>query len=80
MKEDEAIIYDFSTQLHRTMQVTDAIYDAAVGKFGEHGVVDLIAVNGYYDLVAMTLNVAKVGLPAGEPLPLKPLRKRRAGP
>lgn len=38
-------------------------------------VIDLIAVNGYYDLVAMTLNVAKVGLPPGEPLPLKPLMK-----
>ena len=36
--------------------------------------VELIAVTGYYDIVSMTLNVAGVELPEGEPLPLKPLR------
>ena len=75
MKEDEALIYEFSTQLHRDKKVSDAIYQAAVGKFGEQGTMDLIAVNGYSDLVSMTLNVAEVGLPAGEALPLKPVPK-----
>jgi 4-carboxymuconolactone decarboxylase len=40
---------------------------------GEQGVVDLIGVSGYYTAVSMTLNVAQVMLPDGEPLPLKPL-------
>jgi 4-carboxymuconolactone decarboxylase len=65
MQEDEAIVYDFSTQLHRNKNVDDATYQAAVAKFGEQGVMDLIAVNGYYGLVAMTLNVAQVTPPAG---------------
>jgi 4-carboxymuconolactone decarboxylase len=65
MQEDETIVYDFSTQLHRTMNVDEPTYRAAVAKFGEQGVMDLIAVNGYYDVVAMTLNVAQVMPPAG---------------
>ncbi|MGZ6000154.1 MAG: carboxymuconolactone decarboxylase family protein, partial [Rhizomicrobium sp.] len=66
--------YDFSMQLHATGNVSDAVYDSAVKVFGEKGVIDLIAVNGYYDLVSMTLNVAHVGVPAGTAPPLKSLQ------
>ena len=72
MKDDEATVYDFSTQLHRTRKVTDKTYKKAVELFGERGVMDLIGVNGYYTAVSMTLNVAEVPLPAGEKNPLKP--------
>jgi hypothetical protein len=34
-------------------------------KFGERGVVDLISVMGYYQLVSMLLNVDRYPLPAG---------------
>jgi 4-carboxymuconolactone decarboxylase len=40
-----------------------------------HGVVDLIAVNGFYGLVSMALNVDQTPLPAGEKLPLPPLAR-----
>ena len=70
MKEDEALVYDFSTQLRRKHNVDDATYKAAVAKLGEHGVMDLIAVNGYYDLVSMTLNVAQVRPPEPEKVPI----------
>lgn len=73
MSDDEGIIYDFSTALHRDGDVDDALYARAIARFGEQGVMDLIAVNGYYDLVAMTLGVAHVAPPAGTPPPLKPL-------
>ena len=36
---------------------------------GEPGVIDLVAVSGYYTLVSMVLNVAEVPLPAGEKSP-----------
>lgn len=75
MQADEALVWDFCTELRRDRAVSDATYAAAVAKFGEQGVVDLIAVNGYYDLVSMTLNVARVPLPDGQPEPLKPLAK-----
>jgi 4-carboxymuconolactone decarboxylase len=71
MKDDEAIVWEFSTQLRRDHEVDDALYARAVEKFGENGVMDLIAVNGYYDVVSMTLNVAHVSPPAGAPLPFK---------
>jgi 4-carboxymuconolactone decarboxylase len=71
MKEDEAIVWEFTTQLRRDRSVDDAVYARALEKFGERGIVDLIAVNGYYDVVSMTLNVARVLPPADEPMPFK---------
>jgi 4-carboxymuconolactone decarboxylase len=71
MKDDEAIVWEFSTQLRRNHAVDDAIYDKAVEKFGEQGVMDLVAVNGYYDVVSMTLNVAHVSPPADAQLPFQ---------
>src|ERR1700733_9253668 len=66
MKDDEAIVWEFTTQLRRDHGVDDAIYGKALEKFGENGIMDLVAVNGYYDVVSMTLNVARVAAPAGE--------------
>ncbi|HEY4944131.1 MAG TPA: hypothetical protein VII56_22075 [Rhizomicrobium sp.] len=74
MTGDEAAIYDFSTALHATGDVDDLKYKAVLDRFGEKGLIDLIAVNGYYDLVSMTLNVAHVSVPSGTSLPLKSLQ------
>src|SRR6204780_899970 len=71
MKDDEAIVWEFTTQLRRDHGVDDATYARALEKFGENGIMDLVAVNGYYDVVSMTLNVAHVEPPAGEELPFK---------
>jgi 4-carboxymuconolactone decarboxylase len=73
MKDDEATIYDFCIQLHRTKKVDDANFQRVKALFGEQGVIDLIGISGYYTAVSMTLNVAEVPLPEGTPLPLKPL-------
>ena len=71
MKDDEAVVWEFTTQLRCDHGVDDAIYARALEKLGEQGIMDLIAVNGYYDVVSMTLNVARVAPPAGEELPFK---------
>ena len=71
MKDDEAIIWEFTTQLRRDHGVDDAVYARALEKFGEAGIMDLVAVNGYYDVVSMTLNVAHVAPPADAQLPFK---------
>jgi 4-carboxymuconolactone decarboxylase len=71
MKDDEAIVWEFTTQLRRDHGVDDAIYAKALEKFGEQGIMDLVAVNGYYDVVSMTLNVARVAPPAGSELPFQ---------
>ncbi len=74
MKDDEAAVYEFCTELHRNKNVSDATYQRATALFGEKGVMDLIGVSGYYTAVSMTLNVADVKLPAGQPDPLPALK------
>jgi 4-carboxymuconolactone decarboxylase len=71
MKDDEAIVWEFTTQLRRDHGVDDAIYARALEKFGENGIMDLVGVNGYYDVVSMTLNVAHVVPPNDAELPFK---------
>jgi len=73
MKDDEAAVYDFCKELHEKKAVSDSAYGAAVAQFGERGVVDLIAVSGYYTLVPMVLNVDRHPIPGGAPAPLAPL-------
>jgi len=73
MKADEEAVYNFCTELYATHAVSDATYKAVMDLYGEQGVVDLIAVSGYYVMVAMILNVNRTPLPAGNELPLKPL-------
>lgn len=70
MAADEAAVYDFLTELRRDRRVSDAAYSRARALLGEKGVIDLIGVAGYYDLVSMTLNVAEVKPPEPGPLPL----------
>ena len=75
MKPDEQVIYDFTTELHDRHGVSDATYKRAVDSFGEKGVADLIAVTGYYVLVAMTVNVDRTPMPGGAALPLPRLKR-----
>jgi 4-carboxymuconolactone decarboxylase len=65
MDADEAIVYDFVSELLGTGHVSDANFQRVKDKFGERGVVDLVGAVGYYSLVSMTLNVAQVPLPPG---------------
>jgi 4-carboxymuconolactone decarboxylase len=73
MSDDERIVYDFCTELFRDKAVADATFRAAVERFGEQGVIDLVAACGYYSIVSMVLNVDRYPLPAGERPPLKTL-------
>jgi 4-carboxymuconolactone decarboxylase len=73
MSEDEALAYDFSLELQRNRAVSDPTYAALVARFGEQGAIDLTGINGYYALLAMTMNVARTALPEGAPRPLPPL-------
>ena len=60
MDRGESLVYDVFTELYRDRVVGDATYEAAVKEFGEQGVVDLIALIGYYTTLAMVLNVAQI--------------------
>jgi 4-carboxymuconolactone decarboxylase len=66
MLEDEAVLYDLATEIFRDKKVSDATYAAALAKFGENGIVELIGLMGYYDLVAMLL-IAGNAMPPADP-------------
>jgi 4-carboxymuconolactone decarboxylase len=75
LTDDETLVYDFCLELNVNQDVSDATFDRALARFGEHGVVDLMGINGYYTFLAMVMNGART-LPAettGTPLsPLPP--------
>jgi 4-carboxymuconolactone decarboxylase len=73
MNAEEEVVYTFCTELLTTKQVSDRTFQATWDKFGERGVVDLIGVTGYYQLVSMLLNTDRYPLPDGVPIELKPL-------
>jgi 4-carboxymuconolactone decarboxylase len=67
LPEDEQVVWDFTTEVLRTRRVSDTTYARALAKFGEHGVVDLSGIIGYYSHLALAMNVARIAPPAGEP-------------
>jgi len=71
MKEDEAVAYDFSIELHKRRSVSDTTYARALKLFGEQGIIDLIGVSGYYTFNAMMMNVARSPLDTDKVPPLK---------
>jgi 4-carboxymuconolactone decarboxylase len=58
MDDDEALVHDLVTELLTRHGWADASYARAVARFGERGVVDLVALVGYFATVCGVLNVA----------------------
>jgi 4-carboxymuconolactone decarboxylase len=77
MDADERTVYEFCTEMLTTKQVSDRTFAAAKQRFGERGVVDLIGVMGYYQLVSMLLNTDRYPLPAGVKPELQPVAGSR---
>ena len=75
MKDDETALYEFCTELYRDKNVGDATFKAALEKFGERGIMDVIGIIGYYDLVSMALIVQKATGKPGDEAPLVPLTR-----
>jgi len=66
MATDEEALYDMLTEVLHNQSVCDATYARALGVFGEQGVIELVAIAGYYAMLAMILNVGRKALPAGQ--------------
>jgi 4-carboxymuconolactone decarboxylase len=75
LMEDEKIIYELATQLYRDKHLTDEVFNAAVAKFSERGVLDIVGILGYYDFVAMALIMSKAEPPKDDIPRLKPFPK-----
>jgi len=72
MSGDESIVYEFTTELLRLQSVSDATYADAAGRFGEHGIIDMIGVAGYYSFLSMMMNVGRTAVPADSDVPPLP--------
>ncbi|WP_459615594.1 carboxymuconolactone decarboxylase family protein [Bordetella sp. 2513F-2] len=57
------LVYRVSHTLLSTGAVPPDLYSECVASLGERGVVELVAVLGYYCYVALTLNTFELGLP-----------------
>ena len=71
MAEDEALVYDFVTELTTTQKVSDETYARAKKVFNDQQIVDLTAVAGNYVMVAMLLAMAEETVPPGKEAPFK---------
>lgn len=67
--KDERALYDFITELYKTKRVSQKNYDRVLAILGERGMIEFSGILGYYALVSITLNVFRMPLPDGEPLP-----------
>jgi len=66
--EDELLVHDVARALHDTRDLPLELYQRAVARFGEQGLVELLGTLGFYTFVSMTLNAFDVPMP-GVPQP-----------
>ena len=57
---DDALIYDFAHTFYAERDVPDALYAAAVARFGMRTVVELGSILGYYSMLAIVLRIFRV--------------------
>jgi 4-carboxymuconolactone decarboxylase len=72
MPPEEAVVYDFVTELTTKHLVSDETFERAKKLLGEQQVVDLTTVAGTYISIAMLLAMSEESVPPGKELPFKP--------
>ena len=75
MADDEALIYDFCTELLHNQSVSDPTYASMLAKFGEAGIVEAASLEGYYTYLSMIMNMARSPLAPGIKPALTPFPK-----
>ena len=71
MSEEEKAVYTFCREAHATGRVAEEAFLSIKNRFGLDGALELLALNGYYTLMAMVLNTAGLPLPGNADPPLK---------
>ena len=73
MTEEEESLYELCIELQRTKGVSDVTYSRALKALGgDDRIVEAVALQGYYALLAMVMNTARTPLPQGRTPPLGP--------
>lgn len=68
-RKDERAVYDLIRELYRTRRVSERTFRRVEDVLGTSATVELVGILGYYALISMILNVFRMPLPEGEPLP-----------
>jgi 4-carboxymuconolactone decarboxylase len=61
--EREQAVYDVATVLLPKGRLPDDLYARGVAVLGEQGMVELVAILGFYCMVSLTLNAFELGIP-----------------
>lgn len=75
MTSEEEAVYEFVCELLADKAVGDKTYADVARRFGEQGVVDLVAAVGHFSSMSMQMNVARTPLPEGHSPALPPLSR-----
>jgi hypothetical protein len=75
LQPDEAVVYDFVTELLHKRQLSDETFARAKQILGDQQVLDLAAVTGFYVMVSAVIAVGRVGIPNGAAAPMPALVK-----
>jgi 4-carboxymuconolactone decarboxylase len=67
--KDEQAVHAFVKELYRDKRVSSATYKRVNAVLGDAGTVELVGLLGYYAMVAMTLDVFRMPVAEGTPLP-----------
>lgn len=67
----ELLVYDFATELLAERRISDSLWEKARQSLGEAGVVELVALLGYYSLISMMLNTFSIPVPKGQKAPYR---------
>ncbi len=66
LTDDERVAYDMAASLNRGGVLAETTYRAAVARFGEQGVAEIVFLVGCFSMVAVTLNAFDAGVPGRE--------------
>ncbi len=67
-----AAVWDLVSELQERREVSDAVYDVALGLLGEEKLVEVLGTTGYYTTLAMVMNGVRTPPPPGAvPLPAR---------
>jgi 4-carboxymuconolactone decarboxylase len=70
--KEQELVYDVCMAMHTEHRLAMPMYSAAVDTFGERGLMEIMAIIGYYTLVSMTLNTFEVQAPGEQPFQREP--------
>jgi 4-carboxymuconolactone decarboxylase len=68
-RDDDAVLYDVVTELMDRYKISQKTYDRAIAVLGPKDLVELVAITGYYTLMAMQIGTFDFEMPPGEKPP-----------